>query len=156
MSDIAALKKDVNLKTWQLLLLTLATIGVYNLIWLFSTTDKIQRHTSSKVVSQSFLIVMTLCFAWTGVFSESSYPVVALLSLFISLTLLTLYEVWAFKARKALQQFALEAHQVELKMNRFYTFLFTLYYINYCINDLPNVQFKQRQPEPHEAKDGVL
>lgn len=156
MSDIAALKKDVNLKTWQLLLLTLATIGVYNLIWLFSTTSKIQRHTSIKVVSQSFLIVMTLCFAWTGVFSESAYPVVALLSLFISLTLLTLYEVWAFKARKALQQFALETHQVELKMNRFYTFLFTLYYINYCINDLPNVQLKLRQPEPQESKDVVL
>ncbi|SBS36753.1 hypothetical protein MSP8887_03425 [Marinomonas spartinae] len=144
MSDIDALKKDVNMKTWQLLLLTLVTVGIYNLVWIFTTTNKIQRHTGIKVVGQPFLLVMSVCFAWAGVFSESSYFLVALLSLAISLSLLTLYEVWAFKVRKALQEVALVEHQQVYKMNVIYTFLFTLYYINYCINDLPKQLEKQK------------
>ena len=109
-----------------------------------SFVDSIQNIGSPMVSVEDVFSVMSVCFAWAGVFSESIYPLVALLSLAISLSLLALYEVWAFKARKALQQVALVEHQQVYKMNVIYTFLFTLYYINYCINDLPKQLEKQK------------
>jgi len=54
-----------------------------------------------------------------------------------------LYLVLAFKAKSAIQEYALNIHKIDLRMNRFYTFIFTIYYINYCINDLPEVKRKQ-------------
>ncbi|HFT7230331.1 TPA: hypothetical protein ACGRRU_004551, partial [Enterobacter chengduensis] len=44
--------------------------------------------------------------------------------------------VWAFKAKSALQAYALNEFKFELKMNPFYTFIFSIYYIVYCINDM--------------------
>ncbi|MDM2796253.1 hypothetical protein OGY16_02825, partial [Citrobacter sp. Cpo131] len=44
--------------------------------------------------------------------------------------------VWAFKAKLALQAYALNEFKFELKMNPFYTFIFSIYYIVYCINDM--------------------
>ncbi|GKQ27787.1 hypothetical protein NUBL17187_55830 [Klebsiella michiganensis] len=44
--------------------------------------------------------------------------------------------VWAFKAKTALQAYALNEFKFELKMNPFYTFIFSIYYIVYCINDM--------------------
>ena len=54
-----------------------------------------------------------------------------------------LYIVWAFKAKSALQEYALTEHRLDLRLNWFYTLLFTVYYINYCANDLP--EDKRRQ-----------
>ena len=54
-----------------------------------------------------------------------------------------LYIVWSFKAKAALQEYALNEHKIDLRMNAFYTFIFTIYYINYCVNDLPEAKRKQ-------------
>lgn len=55
-----------------------------------------------------------------------------------------LYIVWAFKAKNALSEYALSEHKIDLRMNAFYTFFLNVFYINYCINDLPEEQRKQQ------------
>ena len=49
---------------------------------------------------------------------------------------MVMFLVWAFKAKKSLQAYALNEFKFELKMNPFYTFIFNIYYIVYCINDM--------------------
>jgi len=56
----------------------------------------------------------------------------------LSITLMVLYIVWVFKARTALQHYALMQFQLEIKMNVFWTLLFGVYYVSYCINALPD------------------
>jgi len=54
-----------------------------------------------------------------------------------------LFIVWAFRARLALQAYALTEFKIDLRIDIFYTFLFDVFYIAYCINDLPEVYRKQ-------------
>jgi hypothetical protein len=60
------------------------------------------------------------------------------------LTVSILEIVWAFKAKAALQEYVLNEFKIELRMNAFYTFGLTVFYINYCINDLPEVLRKNQ------------
>ncbi|VFS45156.1 hypothetical protein [Budvicia aquatica] len=62
---------------------------------------------------------------------------IAILILLLSLAGNVLCIVWAFKAKSALQHYALMEFKFELKMNAFYTFLFSVFYITYCINAMP-------------------
>ncbi len=62
----------------------------------------------------------------------------------LTIALMVLYIVWAFKARAALQHYALTQFHFELKMNVFYTLAFSVYYINYCINALPEALAKHQ------------
>ncbi len=62
----------------------------------------------------------------------------------LTMALMVLYIVWAFKARTALQHYALTQFHFELKMNVFYTLAFSIYYISYCINALPETLAKHQ------------
>lgn len=55
-----------------------------------------------------------------------------------------MYVVWAFKARTALRYYALNAFRFDLKMNTFYTVLFNVFYITYCINDMQQTLAKHQ------------
>ncbi len=68
----------------------------------------------------------------------------AMISGILAIALGVLYIVWAFRAKKALQEYALTEYKIDLKMNGFYTFIFNIYYINSCINDLPEAQRRQQ------------
>ncbi|MED9339576.1 hypothetical protein RCN03_11630, partial [Escherichia marmotae] len=72
--------------------------------------------------------------------AETMYGIATLVSLiWIILTI-----IWAFRARAALQQYALTQFRFELKMNPVWTFLFHIFYINYCINAMPESLAKHR------------
>lgn len=66
------------------------------------------------------------------------------LSGILSLACAVMYVVWAFKARVALRHYALNTFRFDLKMNAFYTVIFTVFYITYCINDMQQALAKHR------------
>ena len=92
------------------------------------------------------VVCIGLSGAFTGLGEESLDIIRGILSIAGGI----MYIVWAFRARKALQEYALNEHKTDLRMNRFYTFLFNVYYINYCINDLPEDQRKQQRLSGHK------
>ena len=83
----------------------------------------------------SHLIWYSVAIAWASALSGTGYEAVDLVSAVLTLTSGILVWVWCFQARKALQQYAADEYGFKLKMNVIYTLLFSLYYINYCIND---------------------
>lgn len=66
------------------------------------------------------------------------------LSGILSLACAVMYVVWAFKARDALRQYALNTFRFDLKMNAFYTVIFNVFYITYCINDMQQALTKHQ------------
>lgn len=48
----------------------------------------------------------------------------------------TVIIIRAFKSKSVLQAYALNEFKFELKMNPFYKFIFSIYYIVCCINDM--------------------
>lgn len=143
MSDVSELKDKIGNKTLNIVLLSIATAGIYPLLWLWRNVRVINEVSGHQTASDVYLIWMAVCAGLSGVFAGSEDIFSLLVSAGLSIALAVLYIVWAFAAKRALQDYALTKHGVDLRMNGFYTFLFTVYYINYCINDLPEAKRKQ-------------
>ncbi|TWC60657.1 uncharacterized protein DUF4234 [Pseudomonas sp. SJZ080] len=142
MSTINELKDKINTKTWNLVLLSFATAGIYLILWLYKNNKIISDTT--KVVDDVYIIWIAVCAGLSGALANLGNVALDFTSIVLSLAGGVLYIVWAFKAKKALTEYALNEHKIDLRMNAFYTFVFSLYYINYCINDLPEEQRKQQ------------
>ena len=127
-----------------MILLTLATAGLYPLLWIYRNNPVINETTETKTVDDSFILWLTACFGLSQVFMRVNYDVMVLLGIFLSLTANVLYVILAFKMKSALQEYALQKHRLDLRMNAFYTLLFSVFYINYCVNDLEEVERKQK------------
>ncbi|MBM1020249.1 DUF4234 domain-containing protein [Enterobacter sp. A11] len=168
MSSITTLKEKLATPTLHLALLTVATGGVWPLIWLYKNQDTLMQETGQRFSSSVLIIWMAVCFG-LGAFlrpysmpqiDEMNYihtPVVMIaITGILSIALMVLYIVWAFKARAALQHYALTQFQLELKMNLFYTFAFSLYYVNYCINAMPDALAKQQILRAHLQQQPVM
>ncbi|TMP37826.1 hypothetical protein CWB96_08035 [Pseudoalteromonas citrea] len=136
MSDVNTLKNIPHLSTLNFVLLTLVTAGVYLIVWQFMNTPKIEKITSKGIADHNFLVAIAACFGLSGVLSASTEPVTLMISGLLSIALFVLYIIWAFKAKVALQGYATTELKVDLRMNGIYTFLFTVFYINYCINEV--------------------
>ncbi|ABN60159.1 conserved hypothetical protein [Shewanella baltica OS155] len=152
MSAITELKDKTNTKTLNLVLLTIATAGIYPILWLYSNYSVIDSITKKKTADNTFVIWIAVCAGLGGALAGNGESLLDIISLILTLASSVLYIVWAFKAKSALQEYALTEHKIDLRMNGFYTFFFTVYYINYCINDLPEAQRKQRILTGHTAE----
>ncbi|MDB2385845.1 DUF4234 domain-containing protein [Shewanella sp.] len=144
MSTITEMKDTINTKTANLVLLTIATAGIYPIIWLFLNTQKLEEITSKKIADNTFLIALAVCIGIGGAFSNLGNQTLDIISGLLSIASAALYIIWSFKAKSALEEYALAEHKTDLRMNGFYTFFLSVYYINYCINDLPEAQRKQQ------------
>ena len=144
MSTITELKDKTNTKTMNLVLLTIATAGIYPILWLYKNYKPIDNITKIKTADDTFIIWLAVCVGLGGAFAGTGEEIMDVLAGILSIASWVLYIIWAFRAKKALQEYALNEHKIDLRMNGFYTFLFTVYYINYCINDLPEAQRKQQ------------
>lgn len=143
MTNITELKDAVNVETTKFVLLSIATLGVYNVLWLWRQSPKIASITNANIFGDTFFIWVAVCLGWSPVLQGTGDLSLDMISLLIVIANSVLYIVWAFKAKAALESYALNEHRINLRLNAFYTFLFNLYYINYCINDLPEEKAKQ-------------
>ena len=144
MPDINELKDKINTKTLNMVLLSTATLGLYLLLWLVRTNQKISETTKIKLVDNTYIIWLAVCLGWSGALSNVGEDLFDVLSGILIIAANALYIVWAFKAKSALSEYALSEHKIDLRMNAFYTFFLNVFYINYCINDLPEEQRKQQ------------
>lgn len=143
MPSITDLKDTVNTKTVNFVLLSIATGGIYPILWMYKNSPKIASITNKAISDETFIIWLAVCAGLSGALSGSGEESLDIISGILAIASGVLYIVWGFKARSALQEYALHEHKIDLRMNGFYTFIFNVYYINYCINDLPEVKRKQ-------------
>lgn len=137
--DIGEIKARAATKTTHLVLLTFATFGIYPILWLSRNLAAIDGPTNRKTADFNYLVWIAVCTGWglalqtTG---SEEWTGVGVLSTLAANVLLI---IWAFKARAALQDYALNDFGFKLEMNRFYTLTLNIFYVNYCINELPEV-----------------
>lgn len=99
--------------------------------------------TKKPIVDDAYIIWLAVCVGLSGVLASTGEEAFDIISGILTISSAVLYIVWSFKARSSLQEYALNEHKIDLRMNAFYTFIFHVYYINYCINDLPEAKRKQ-------------
>lgn len=156
MSSINDLSTRLNSKTLNFVLLSVVTCGIYPLLWLYRKQGIISETTGVSFTSDLYVLWMTICFgisrqfAMMGTTDPEMYgydtvaDMFAMLSGVLSIACAVMYIIWAFKARAALRQYALNTFRFDLKMNAFYTVIFSVYYINYCINDMQQALAKHQ------------
>ncbi|WP_329911824.1 DUF4234 domain-containing protein [Serratia quinivorans] len=154
MTDISTLSQRLATPTLHFVLLTIATFGVWPLLWLYKKQDIISETTAMPGYGNLFIIWLAVCFGVGRQLAAMASPDLAGydptsdtllgLSAVLSLACAVMYIVWAFKARTALRHYALNTFRFDLKMNAFYTVLFNVFYITYCINDMPQALAKHR------------
>ncbi|MGV0084103.1 hypothetical protein EEAAV_09560 [Rahnella aceris] len=109
-----------------------------------------QRDHGLPLYGNLFIIWLAVCFGLGRQFGVvaspdlAGYDTLLALSGILSLACGVMYIVWAFKARASLRHYALNTFRFDLKMNAFYTVLFNVFYITYCINDMPQALAKHR------------
>lgn len=165
MSNVTDLKDQINTKTVNLVLLSLVTAGIYPILWLYRNFRIIDKTIKTKTASDSFVIWIAILLGLSTMFAAAvpemntrhSREMLDLISSVLNLTSGIFYIIWAFRAKKGLQEYALTEYKIDLRMNGFYTFLLNVLYINYCINDMPEVYRKQQilrsQNKTEETKD---
>jgi hypothetical protein len=109
-------------------------------MWIYRNHSIISKTTKYDVFSDTYAILMAVCVGLTSLSGVDEN--LDLLLTIPSLALFVFYLIFSFKCKKALQSYALNEYKIDLKMNVFYTILFNQFYINYCINDLPEAQKK--------------
>lgn len=140
MSRIEGLKDRIDSKALHFVLLAMASLGMYALIWMYRSNPIISEVTQQRLVDLNYFICIT---GWSGAFGATEEPALLLISAAFSVAYAVLSILWAFKARAALVECALSQHRIYRRPNSFCTFLFPAFFINDCNNDLP--EDKRRQ-----------
>jgi hypothetical protein len=144
MSAINEIKDKIDTKTLNLVLLTIVTAGIYLFLWLYRSNQIISDTTKVRLVDNTYIVWLAVCLGLSGAFAGTGEEVMDVLSGMLVIATNVLYIVWSFKAKKVISEYALTEHKIDLRMNAFYTFFLSAFYINYCINDLPEEQRKQQ------------
>ncbi|MHA7844747.1 hypothetical protein [Serratia sp. D1N4] len=154
MKEITTLSQRLNTPTLHFVLLSIVTFGVWPLLWLHKKQEIISDTTGYPICGNVFIIWLAVCFGISRQMASMASPdmygydltsdALLTLSMLLSLACSVMYIVWAFKARTALRHYALNTFRFDLKMNAFYTVVFNVFYITYCINDMPQALAKHQ------------
>lgn len=142
MNDINLLKNKIDTKVTKFVLLSVVTGGIYPMMWLFLNQTKLTEEMKNEFVAKDYPLWLAIVTGFGWLLIDFSYAVsdtetiLDHIATLLSVASAVMLIVWAFKAKSALQAYALNEFKFELKMNPFYTFIFSIYYIVYCINDM--------------------
>lgn len=133
------LKEKVDTKTLNFVLFTIITAGIYPIIWLTKYMETIEEVVKAERSNTNYPLFLAITVGLGSNLASGEIPLLAILALVLSLLTWVLYIIWAFKIKKALLSYTLNECKINYSMNPFYTAIFSVYYINYCINELSEV-----------------
>ncbi len=156
------LKNRLGLTTVPMVVAALLSGGIFAQMWLYRSNDLLAEATGTPLLSPYYLMGGAAGLWVYLIGFQSHKDAVLMLALLGLVASAVVNVVWAFRARTALEAYALRELRVPLQMNSFYTFALNVYYVSYCINDLPNVVHKAQlasrlmagQPAPAETPPG--
>lgn len=142
MENINVLKNKIDTKVKKFVLLSVVTGGIYTLMWLYLNQPKLTEHMKNEFVARDYPLWLAIVTGFVDLMSNfgtaisDDLTVPDLVAIVLWLASVAMFIFWAFKAKTALQAYALTEFKFELKMKPFYTFIFSIFYIVYCINDM--------------------
>ena len=132
---VNTLSRQTNTKTLHFVLLAIFTFGIYNVMWLYRNTPKIEELTQQKIMPDSGIFAIAILLGLNGALSNGGKSL-EFFALILLVVANILYIVWSFSAKKALEAYAIRNFKMDLRLNSFYTFFLTIFYINFSINSL--------------------
>ncbi|MCB1668603.1 MAG: DUF4234 domain-containing protein [Porticoccaceae bacterium] len=146
-SDLSTLKPGAGISifdrfsTWGVFGLSVITLGIYMVYWLFSRTKQLNSVVENKI-SDAFIVATVLCYIvnlFSGVLpylGEGGAPN-SFLTIGVSLVAIAgniLFVVWAFKVRNRINEITNSQKGVATWCGPVLTFFFSCFYLQYKIN----------------------
>ncbi|OOF37926.1 hypothetical protein BKK49_10810 [Rodentibacter rarus] len=158
------------ISTLNLVLLSFVTCGIYSIIYLWRMIPSLIQYTQKSFKYRDFLLAITICLGVSilmtsfsyemamtfvndyleGIDSESDFSeymlgvqVFDLLASFLTLASGILYIILSFKLRAFIEEYAKEK-KINLSTNKVMTFFFSIFYINYLINQTLTLEENQK------------
>lgn len=151
-NDPGLLSRLINLKTFWFWFLATATYGIYVVVWLYRNSRIIEQVTNTKIVGDKYILWMAFLIACmvgnqTEAANAISHPTAQNMSALkvggiANIAFVVMVIVWAYKAKNALESYVREQLGIHWQLNSAWTFFLSVFYINYCINDLPDAYRK--------------
>ena len=143
MKKISDLKNEIGQKTLNMFLLGWVTLGIYYIIWLVERYKVFNRIAGKEIVSRNYIIWIAALMGISSIFSYAGNPMVELFGSAIDMVWGIMFIITAFKISKAIDEYYTKEFKLDLSFNKFYLVIFNLFYINYCINELEEIEKKQ-------------
>lgn len=145
MKNIKTLPNIVGFNTFQFVFLSIVTLGVFPLIWLYNAQKRFYAAFGNEPWEPIFPLVLPAITGLLYLFSNSALlsglPTVSfILDLTDALIIAGAWVYWSFVMRNALVMYVAKHYQFELKINLVWLVLFSYLYIVYVINKLPREQ----------------
>jgi len=152
------LKNEISISTTKFIFLSIVTVGIYNLLWVYRNHEIISKKLKLEFIDDRIIMFTTFLYTIQLALPEGCHHKEAfmfgIINLILSLIILILNVIISFKAKAILEISVNQNYNINLKMNGFLTFLLGLVYINYKINSLPKIISKNKEEkEKKEEKD---
>lgn len=142
---IQELKEKIDTKTLNFVLLTMVTAGIYPILWLAKNQEIIENLFKSEKSNKNYILWIAICVGLGGNFQSGTVDMILIaIGGLLGLASWVLYFMWALKVKKAILDYTLNECKINYNMNIFYTVLFSIYYINYCITELNETMEKEK------------
>ena len=140
---ISSLTDKIGMKTLHLVLLAIASAGIYLIVWLVERYKVFNEMAGKEIISKDFIATISILMGISGILASSLDYTLASFAFFINIAVGIMFIVAAFKISKAMEYFYAKNFKLDLKFNKFYLVIFHLFYIDYYINKLEEIERKE-------------
>jgi len=130
------------MKTLNFLLLGVFTGGIYYFIWLTERFTIFNSFGQSEVISKKIINIAAILMGLNTMFASIGNADFIVLGTILSLVAWVILVIITFKIIKAMELYYADSFKLYLKFNKAWMVLFHLFYINYCINELKDIEIK--------------
>lgn len=157
--SIRDLKSEIGESTWKMLGLGIVTFGIYYFIWLIERYKIFNRLSARTIIDRNFILITAGIMGIGHIFALISTRVAdngigGIGSLF-SIGGTILFIVMAFRMAHVLEEHIRNELQVVKHFNAFYLVIFNIFYINYIIQDLDQIEQESNRRHNQTQNDSL-
>ena len=140
--SIRDLKSEIGESTGKMVALGILTFGVYYFIWLIERYNVFNRLSSHKIIDRNLIVAAAIVMGignYMSLISEMGTAVMAIENM-CNIGWAVLFIAMAFKMARVLEDHIRGELQVAKHFNSFYLVIFNIFYINYIIQHLDEIE----------------
>ncbi len=136
-------QKQFGDSTIRVVLLGMFTFGIYYFIWLAERRKPMNELASREIYDHNMLIFAAVFGGLTTMLTSVNIPAVAILIIWFDVAYSVIMVIIAWKIGVWLEEYSKHKWLIELKASRFLLVIFNIFYVNYLINKIAEIDRKQ-------------
>lgn len=142
---ISWLTDEIGMKTLNFVLLGIFSGGIYYFIWITERFSIFNSFQESEIISKQFINITAILMGLNILLGSTGDASMIMIGSLFSLAGWIMFIVLTFKIIKSMELYYADTFKLDLNFNKAWMVLFHLFYINYCINELKEIEAKKER-----------